>query len=175
MAQASSESFRSGLLAWPGLRNLLVALFLLFTVAIFVNTLIAPGHRAPRMLHTGAFIKQLDEACRVYKAEFGVFPPAAPDHDSRSLHKHLSVILRRPELGQQKDASWQVGIPIYTFSPELLKGFPDDVRPRPPLPLIDEWLRVIRYANPGQRNKDGIDIWSLGYDPSDPTDDLGNW
>ena len=42
-------------------------------------------------------------------------------------------------------------------------------------PALDAWGRAIQYRYPGIRNPRGVDIWSLGPDPDDPSDDLGNW
>jgi general secretion pathway protein G len=41
---------------------------------------------------------------------------------------------------------------------------------------VDPWGRPYRYANPGSRNKGGVDLWSLGPDGQDGTsDDVKNW
>lgn len=43
-------------------------------------------------------------------------------------------------------------------------------------PLLDPWGKAYRYRFPGTRNKDTPDVWSLGEDGIDGTDDdVGNW
>ena len=40
----------------------------------------------------------------------------------------------------------------------------------------DPWGRQYQYSNPGKHNTDGYDVWSLGPDGADGTDDdVGNW
>lgn len=42
--------------------------------------------------------------------------------------------------------------------------------------LIDAWGRKIAYRNPGKRNAAGYDVFSLGADGVENTeDDIGNW
>jgi general secretion pathway protein G len=41
---------------------------------------------------------------------------------------------------------------------------------------LDHWGEPYQYAYPGQRNKDGYDLWSKGPDKQSGTaDDIGNW
>lgn len=41
---------------------------------------------------------------------------------------------------------------------------------------LDPWGHEYKYVYPGQHNKDGYDLWSLGPDGVDGTaDDIGNW
>lgn len=40
---------------------------------------------------------------------------------------------------------------------------------------IDPWGNRYRYAFPGQHNRDGYDVWSLGPDGIPSDDDIGNW
>lgn len=45
-----------------------------------------------------------------------------------------------------------------------------------PEALIDPWGRKIAYRNPGKRNPGGYDVFSLGADGVENTDDdIGNW
>lgn len=45
-----------------------------------------------------------------------------------------------------------------------------------PEALIDPWGRKIAYRNPGKRNQGGYDVFSLGADGVENTDDdIGNW
>jgi general secretion pathway protein G len=44
-----------------------------------------------------------------------------------------------------------------------------------PIPL-DPWDRPFQYAYPGKYNPESFDVWSLGRDGADGTDDdIGNW
>ncbi len=41
---------------------------------------------------------------------------------------------------------------------------------------LDPWGREYKYVYPGSRNPNGYDLWSLGPDGADGTDDdIGNW
>ena len=41
---------------------------------------------------------------------------------------------------------------------------------------VDPWKRDYRYKYPGTRNRNGYDIWSIGADGKDGTeDDITNW
>lgn len=41
---------------------------------------------------------------------------------------------------------------------------------------IDPWQNDYKFAAPGKKNPDGFDVWSLGPDGQDGTDDdIGNW
>ncbi|MEM1058127.1 MAG: type II secretion system major pseudopilin GspG [Verrucomicrobiota bacterium] len=39
----------------------------------------------------------------------------------------------------------------------------------------DPWQQDYQYAYPGKQNPGSFDLWSLGPDPDDPSDDVGNW
>ena len=39
----------------------------------------------------------------------------------------------------------------------------------------DPWKRPYNYRFPGEKNKDGYDLWSLGADGVESDDDIGNW
>lgn len=39
----------------------------------------------------------------------------------------------------------------------------------------DPWQQEYQYAYPGKHNTSSYDIWSLGPNPDDPSDDVGNW
>jgi len=39
----------------------------------------------------------------------------------------------------------------------------------------DPWQQDYQYAYPGKHNTSGFDLWSLGPNPDDPSDDIGNW
>jgi prepilin-type N-terminal cleavage/methylation domain-containing protein len=128
---------------------------------------------------TEAIVKLLDDGCRVYKVDFGVFPPNDKG-DSRALHHYLGserVVLLDAAAGMKTTKK-----PIILFNTQQLKqtaGPPDAKNPVPP---VDAWDEPIRYANPGRQVKNGVDIWSAGKngrDELDPAnkdfDDVCNW
>lgn len=42
--------------------------------------------------------------------------------------------------------------------------------------LMDPWAKEYQYRNPGKRNPDSFDVFSLGKDGKEGTDDdIGNW
>jgi general secretion pathway protein G len=41
--------------------------------------------------------------------------------------------------------------------------------------LVDPWDRKMQYRNPGVRNPNGYDVYSLGPDGIESADDIGNW
>lgn len=44
-----------------------------------------------------------------------------------------------------------------------------------PEALIDPWENKIQYRKPGKHNPQGYDIYSLGPDGVESSDDIGNW
>ena len=75
------------------------------------------------------------------------------------------------------------GPPILQFPTDwlqLAQGQNPD--PKQPVPVIDPWGNAIKYKVPGQFNKTGVDIWSMGANGQDDlvaagqdTDDISNW
>jgi general secretion pathway protein G len=41
--------------------------------------------------------------------------------------------------------------------------------------LLDPWNREYRYRMPGTHNPNSYDLWSLGADGIESSDDIGNW
>lgn len=82
----------------------------------------------------------------MYQLDLGSYPSASSG---------LEALRTAP--GDVQDSKWQ--------GPYLEKAVP-----------ADPWGRQYQYANPGKHNTDGYDVWSLGPDGSDGTDDdVGNW
>jgi general secretion pathway protein G len=128
---------------------------------------------------TEAVVKLLDDGCRMYKIEYGVFP-ANDKGDSRCLHFYL---------GRERTVMLDAGAQMKTTKPPIVDfkidqlsptaGPPD---PKNPVAPVDAWDVPIRYANPGMMIKNGVDIWSAGKngrDEKDPLhpdfDDVCNW
>jgi hypothetical protein len=124
-------------------------------------------------------VKLLDDGCRLSQIDFGVFPPNDKG-DSRCLHHYLGserVVLL--DAGAQMKTTKK---PLINFTRDQLKETPGVPDPKTPVPPVDAWDEPIRYANPGQMIKNGVDIWSAGKnmrDEKDPAhkdfDDVCNW
>jgi len=137
-----------------------------------------------RYAKTAATVKLLDEACKTYHLDFGVYPPN-DKQDSRSLHLHLGI----PRKIQTVKSDMGAGLfttkpPIVEFQRDMLQeGKSAVIDPlRNPLPIVDGFDQLIRYANPGKYNKKFVDIWSPGKDGKDQYvdtdkdyDDVTNW
>jgi general secretion pathway protein G len=41
--------------------------------------------------------------------------------------------------------------------------------------IIDAWDNKIQYRNPGKKNPNGYDVFSMGPDRVESADDIGNW
>ena len=152
-----------------------IILILMALLVVAIQTVMTKAQYAK----TEAIVKLLDDGCRTYKIEFGVFPPNDKG-DSRCLHHYLGservVVLDVSVNAKTKKK------PLIEFTANQLKqtaGPPDAKNPVPP---VDAWDEPIRYANPGRQIKNGVDIWSAGKngkDELDPAnkdfDDVCNW
>ena len=136
-----------------------------------------------RYAKTASTVKLLDEGCKTYRLDFGVYPPN-DKNSSASLHQHLGV--ERKITTQRVD----LGTPIVSTKPPIIdfqadmlqesKSIPDPVRS--PVPIVDAFNNLIRYVNPGVYNKKTVDIWSPGKNGKDEYnesasdyDDVTNW
>lgn len=82
----------------------------------------------------------------MYQLDLGQYP---------STSAGLSALRRAA--GDAQDSKWA--------GPYLEKEVP-----------LDPWGRQYQYANPGKHNTDSYDLWSLGPDGAEGTDDdVGNW
>jgi hypothetical protein len=154
-----------------------IILLLLAFLVVLIGGVIERGQYAK----TTAVVKLLDNGCSTYKIDFGIFPPNDKG-DSRCFHFYLG---RNRVVDTQKvDAGPPLRKrlpPIIEFKADMLlaTGTPDADRP---VPVIDAWDQPIKYKNPGQYNKQSVDIWSMGkngkdeFDPNAPSyDDVSNW
>ena len=129
---------------------------------------------------TEAIVKMLDDGCKTYQQEYGIYPPNDKG-DSRCLHVYLGSE-RVKRLDQDSGLKRKLP-PIIEFRTDHL----DDSKTPPdaklnPLPIIDAWGQKIQYKNPGTWNNRRVDIWSSGKngkDELDPAgkdfDDVVNW
>lgn len=94
-----------------------------------------------------ADVRALEASVMRYKTKGGVFP---------STEQGLEVLIRRPSSSPQP-RSWK----------KLLKREED---------LLDPWQTPYKYRYPGTINDDSYDIYSIGPDKKEGTDDdIGNW
>ncbi len=114
---------------------------------------------------TRALVRSLREACDVYRADWGEYPPVAFG-DSRDLHLRLGlpylVLVQGYTLPVEKK-------PYVQFPSKHL------LPTRAPCYVQDEWDRALEYRNPGTRDAKGVDIWSLGPKADAAGDDIASW
>ena len=126
------------------------------------------GGRGPHCSSCKTIISALESGCRTYKIDFGEYPPGRPDFDSRVLHHYLGS----PRVVKTGDGIERRRGPYIDFPATWLKSsigqIPD---PANPVQILDPWDRPIRYANPGNKNPGGVDIWSAGPNGKDELDD----
>jgi prepilin-type N-terminal cleavage/methylation domain-containing protein len=164
--------------------EILVVITIITLLVSLLVVLIANIIDRARYAKTAATVKLLDEACKSYRLDFGVYPPNDKT-DSRSLHYHLGIERKITTIkGDQGAALVTTKPPIVEFPSDMLQeaksGRPD---PRNnPVPIVDAFDNPIRYKVPGKYNQRGVDIWSPGKDGKDQFvdtdkdyDDVTNW
>jgi prepilin-type N-terminal cleavage/methylation domain-containing protein len=163
--------------------EILVVITIITILVSLLVVLIANVIDKARYAKTATTVKLLDEACKTYHMDFGVYPPKDAS-DSRCLHQHLGS----PRKLQTVKSDMGSGLyttkpPIIDFQADMLqesKSIPDPVRS--PVPIVDAFNNLIRYVNPGVYNKKTVDIWSPGKNGKDEYnesasdyDDVTNW
>ena len=163
--------------------EILVVITIITILVSLLVVLIANLIDKARYAKTATTVKLLDEACKTYHLDFGVYPPN-DQSDSRCLHQHLGI----PRKIQTVKSEFGSGLfttkpPIIEFQADILqesKSPPDPVKN--PQPIIDAFGNLIRYKNPGKYNPRTVDIWSPGKNGKDEYtesasdyDDVTNW
>lgn len=93
-------------------------------------------------------VQAFDTPLQSYLLDMGQFPSTASG---------LEGLRSAPGEAQGQGSKWD--------GPYLDKGVPQD-----------PWGRAYQYASPGRHNTDAYDVWSVGPDGADGTDDdIGNW
>lgn len=120
-------------------------------------------------------IKILDNACRLYKSLYAVYPESN-GMESSVLHWRLGA--RR--IANDGSGSWKPPLVEFLATQLELQSGNSDTYPNPPVNIIDGWGNRIRYKMPGSHNTDAFDIWSFGKDGIDDSgakgsDDICNW
>jgi prepilin-type N-terminal cleavage/methylation domain-containing protein len=152
------------------LRELLVTLGVVAVLATLLHNRLATVAEAGRHRRTVALVRILEEACDRYRVDYASWPPAWPYRGSQNLHAYLGAVELKPDSpygrgGYTATLSFRAG--WLDPGASLSEGRPSHVR--------DGWGRVIEYTVPGVMNPGRGDIRSLGRDPLDPADDIGNW
>ena len=140
-----------------------IALVAILAIIVSVSLLFVSGRAVDqqKLDLTRALVNKLETACENYRKDTGRYPPAQPYSGSQNLHHYL-------------------GRTYLTFETSELEGEPKDVAPDPPRYIVDHFGGLVQYLNPGVRNRDGVDIWSMGPDGTtdvneESGNDVGNW
>ena len=162
--------------------EMLVVIAVIVILVAFLAVWIVGTAERGMYVKAHAIVKMLDQGCRTYKKDFGVYPPNDKG-DSRCLHFYLGrerwIETHKPDQGPAIRVKRP---PILEFPADMLAqetGVPD---PNKPSPVVDPWRNPIRYLNPGRYNKTFVDLWSAGkngtdeLNPESPDfDDVTNW
>lgn len=164
--------------------EILVVITIITLLVSFLVVLIGNIIDKARYAKTAATVKLLDNACKSYHLDFGVYPPNSKS-DSRSLHHHLGIERKLTTVKSDLGAALvSTKPPIVEFQRDMLqepKGGTPDAKLNP-VPIVDGFDNPIRYKVPGTYNKKSVDIWSPGKDGKDQLvdtvqdyDDVTNW
>ncbi|MDR0705205.1 MAG: type II secretion system major pseudopilin GspG [Planctomycetaceae bacterium] len=131
--------------------TLIEVLIVLFIILALASTaVVAYQGRLARVKvdQTLLYIKTLSGAIESYQIDVGRFP---------TTEQGLSALLNPPS-DLSNPAKWS--------GPYLKDNAPTE----------DTWGAPYQYVCPGTRTRDGFDVWSLGPDGNNNTDDdIGNW
>ena len=107
-----------------------------------------------------------------------VLPRLLPASDSakRKIAKgdiaNITVAVKLYRLHSDRYPTTEEGVDILLL-PSASKDWKEPFLERKP---IDPWSRKYQYRYPGTRNPGGFDLWSMGPDAKDGTeDDVSNW
>ena len=148
--------------------EILVVITIITLLVSLLVVLIANIIDKARYAKTAATVKLLDEACKTYHLDFGVYPPNDKP-DSACLHQHLGS----PRKLQTVKSD--IGGGLYTTKPPIVEFQRDMLQensraPDPvgnPVPIVDGFENLIRYKTPGTYNRGKYDIWSPGKNGKD--------
>ncbi len=130
------------------LAEVLVVLFILVTIASVMVFAVQGIRERAKVDQAGLMIKAFATGVETYEAHIGM-PP--------TTEQGLDALLNPPP-DLSNPAKW--GGPYLR----------DNVN------TLDPWENAYQYVSPGTRTRDGFDVWSMGPDGMDGTeDDIGNW
>jgi len=128
------------------LLEMMVVLLIIALILGSVAVMVQSFEGNAQQVATSAKIKSLESALTAYKISNLVYP---------TQEQGLEALVTRPT-AEPKPRRWTAN------------AKPDG--------LIDPWNRKILYRNPGKRTPGGYDVFSLGPDGLENTeDDIGNW
>jgi prepilin-type N-terminal cleavage/methylation domain-containing protein len=162
--------------------EILVVITIITLLVSLLVVLIANIIDKARYAKTTATVRLLDNGCKAYHLDFGVYPPNDKS-GSASLHHHLGLPRKLQTL------KTDLGTPLVTTKPPIIDfksdilqekgGTPD---PMNPVSVVDAFDNPIRYMIPGKYNPRYVDIWSPGkngkdeyVETADGYDDVTNW
>jgi general secretion pathway protein G len=128
--------------------EVLIVFFILLALASAAVVAYQGTREKAKIDQTHLYIKALSEAIELYQVHVGRFP---------TTEQGLNALLNPPS-DLTNPAKWS--------GPYLKDSAATE----------DPWGGPYQYASPGTRTRDGFDVWSLGPDGTDGTeDDIGNW
>jgi len=134
------------------LEILLVVGILALLAAFVVPNLIGAGDQAKNDIAKMAVGRtgEIGKALQRFRMDMGVYP---------ETDEGLKALFERPSGVDEDDKRWKG---------PYLDGTPEEMK--------DPWEHEYQYRSPGEFNEDSFDLWSLGKDGKDGTDDdVKNW
>jgi general secretion pathway protein G len=129
--------------------EVLLVLVILVILGSLVGLQVSNAQKKGRRDAAKAQTTMFEQPLKMYELDMGQYPST-----SAGLEALRSA---PPEAQSQGSTKWS--------GPYLEKAVP-----------LDPWGRPFQYASPGRHNSDSFDVWSLGPDGADGTeDDIGNW
>jgi general secretion pathway protein G len=126
--------------------EVLLVLVILVILGSLVGIQIRSAQKSALLKAAKSQVGMLDSPLQRYALDMGDFPASSVG---------LNALVSAPSDAQS--SQWA--------GPYLEKGVP-----------ADPWGRAYMYANPGRHNSSSYDVWSVGPDGADGTeDDIGNW
>jgi prepilin-type N-terminal cleavage/methylation domain-containing protein len=163
--------------------EILVVITIITILVSLLVVLIANIIDKARYAKTIATVKLLDNGCKSYHLDFGVYPPNDRS-GSASLHNHLGLPRKLETLKSDLGAALvTTKPPIIEFQHDMLQETSGPSSPTNPVSIVDGFDNPIRYkAYPGKYNPKSVDIWSPGKNGKDEYlesaqdyDDVTNW
>lgn len=128
--------------------EVMVVLFILLAIASIAVVSVQGSRERANVDKTKVYVRALGSALELYQVHVGRFP---------TTEQGLDALLNPPS--DLPDPS--------KWSGPYLKDNAE---------THDAWGSPYQYVSPGSRSRDGYDVWSLGPDMTDGTeDDIGNW
>lgn len=129
------------------LLEIMIVVVIMGMLAAIVSTNVMGSKAEAEIKTTRINIKNIQQALDLYKVDNARYP---------TTEQGLAALIRKPT-ASPVPKNWKKG----GYVQELVK---------------DAWGNKFLYINPGVHNPDGYDLYSMGPDQEDGTDDdIGNW